>query len=349
MPACGVSQTDAVPRTDAAPGPRCSNGLDDDADGLVDFPNDPGCTSPADDDEVEVRPECADGADNDGDALVDLADLECVNAVDDREAANAACANGLDDDGDALEDWVADPGCVDAEDPSENGVPSCADPPLDLTATGAAAGIFSPADGSSFAGSCGGAGPEALAMVAVPSLLSSLALSVSASGLAAVAHLRGACADAATELGCSTGTGSASLELGSVPPGPVWIFADSDTPLVGGAWSMSVSGVIASGEPCAPADLVFLCDFAAGEACRVPVPGVGPACFPPACSDGYDNDGDAIVDYPYDCGCNDLADADETDVPAVIQCCNGLDDDGDALIDYPADPGCAAAGDGLEL
>jgi len=36
---------------------------------------------------------------------------------------------------------------------------------------------------------------------------------------------------------------------------------------------------------------------------------------PPACSDGKDNDGDKLTDYPHDPGCSNAADKDETDPP----------------------------------
>lgn len=35
---------------------------------------------------------------------------------------------------------------------------------------------------------------------------------------------------------------------------------------------------------------------------------------PPACSDGIDNDGDGLIDYPADPGCSSASDTDETDV-----------------------------------
>jgi hypothetical protein len=60
---------------------------------------------------------------------------------------------------------------------------------------------------------------------------------------------------------------------------------------------------------------------------------------PPECSDGVDNDGDLLVDFPADCGCTDPADNSEAPDP-VTQCNDGADNDGDGLIDFPADPGC---------
>jgi hypothetical protein len=58
----------------------------------------------------------------------------------------------------------------------------------------------------------------------------------------------------------------------------------------------------------------------------------------PGCSDGLDNDGDGVTDYPDDPGCNDGNDPSEEP-----SCSDGLDNDGDGLIDYPQDPGCRDA------
>jgi formylglycine-generating enzyme required for sulfatase activity len=49
--------------------PACSNGTDDDGDGLVDYPADPGCFSAASDTE---NPACQDGIDNEGDGGIDF-------------------------------------------------------------------------------------------------------------------------------------------------------------------------------------------------------------------------------------------------------------------------------------
>ena len=64
----------------------CSDGVDNDGDGKQDYPNDPGCDSPADDDESDPCPGagcpvCADGMDNDGDGQHDYPnDFGCVAA-----------------------------------------------------------------------------------------------------------------------------------------------------------------------------------------------------------------------------------------------------------------------------
>jgi hypothetical protein len=87
----------------------CSNGVDDDGDGQVDFGADPGCASAAD---ASERGDCDDGADNDGDGAVDFpADRSCSGRSD-LARERTQCDNGLDDDGDGLVDRPADPQCA---------------------------------------------------------------------------------------------------------------------------------------------------------------------------------------------------------------------------------------------
>lgn len=93
--------------------PDCDDGLDDDGDGLVDYPDDPGCGSLGDDSEREPLLTCDNGLDDDGDGLVDMADPGCIHPTDLNErGAIYACDNGLDDDGDAFADYPDDPECV---------------------------------------------------------------------------------------------------------------------------------------------------------------------------------------------------------------------------------------------
>ena len=69
---------------------ECSDGIDNDGDGKIDFPDDPGCFGPTDDnetdpapppvdcpgDEPEKCPACTDGIDNDGDGTADWAGID---------------------------------------------------------------------------------------------------------------------------------------------------------------------------------------------------------------------------------------------------------------------------------
>ena len=91
--------------------------MDDDEDGLTDYPEDRGCLFAGGRSEVDAfdpPQRCEDGVDNDGDGLVDGQDPGCENVDDDDEADPdelPLCGNDIDDDEDGLIDWPADPGC----------------------------------------------------------------------------------------------------------------------------------------------------------------------------------------------------------------------------------------------
>jgi hypothetical protein len=97
---------------------QCQDGIDNDGDGLTDFPADPGCSAPGDGDETD--PECSDGVDNDGDLDTDWpADLECDGPDDDTEGGLPACNDGVDNDGDGDVDYPADSDCTSSSDRTE--------------------------------------------------------------------------------------------------------------------------------------------------------------------------------------------------------------------------------------
>jgi len=67
--------------------------------------------------------ECRDNKDNDGDGLIDWpADPGCVGLFDDSEYPfnQPQCSDRIDNDGDGLIDWPADPGCFGLFDDSES-------------------------------------------------------------------------------------------------------------------------------------------------------------------------------------------------------------------------------------
>ena len=120
----------------------CSNGLDDDGDGLTDAEEDPGCDNAADWSEFSDGTSCSDGLDGDGDGLVDGEDPDCSSGPSERVSVAAMeptttvmacwtqrplcsgtftlsetpaalhCEDGLDNDGDGQVDRE-DPDCVD--------------------------------------------------------------------------------------------------------------------------------------------------------------------------------------------------------------------------------------------
>ena len=67
----------------------------------------------------------------------------------------------------------------------------------------------------------------------------------------------------------------------------------------------------------------------------------------PDCSDGLDDDGDGLIDFPSDPGCTDALDSDERGAP--FECDNGIDDDGDGDFDFPNDSGCDSPTDDSEF
>jgi formylglycine-generating enzyme required for sulfatase activity len=104
----------------------CENGMDDDGDDLIDYPDDPGCVDPADLSEGSAA--CENGVDDDGDTLIDdPADPGCSSPGDDSELSPVPCDNGLDDDNDGTIDWrgdaTGDPDCYGISDLSEQGSP----------------------------------------------------------------------------------------------------------------------------------------------------------------------------------------------------------------------------------
>ena len=63
--------------------PECGDGFDNDGDGRVDYPQDPGCEDEFSSLENAL---CDDGIDNDGDNLIDRLDPQCTAGYDNREA-----------------------------------------------------------------------------------------------------------------------------------------------------------------------------------------------------------------------------------------------------------------------
>jgi hypothetical protein len=97
----------------------CQDGIDNDADGLVDFPTDLGCANASD---LSERHECNDGFDNDGDGLTDFGGGDASCPTNNSTIEDAQCDDGRDNDGDGTID--ADGGGAGAPDAYCAGVPS---------------------------------------------------------------------------------------------------------------------------------------------------------------------------------------------------------------------------------
>jgi hypothetical protein len=108
--------------------PECGNNIDDDRDGMIDFPAESGCAGPNDLAEVgRVSRACSNGQNDglsDGDTVADYpADPGCVSARDNDETNPAVppqCSDEVDNDNDGSVDHVlGDPGCISGSDDSE--------------------------------------------------------------------------------------------------------------------------------------------------------------------------------------------------------------------------------------
>ena len=137
---CGGGQSPTPTQTTQSPSPspsptgpripQCSDEIDNDGDGLIDFGRDPGCSSPQDDDERDVGgetpPQCQNGRDDDGDGYIDYPfDPGCTDRRDNDERDTQPpsdareCSDDRDNDRDGTNNFPADSGCKSANDDDE--------------------------------------------------------------------------------------------------------------------------------------------------------------------------------------------------------------------------------------
>ncbi|MDQ3370082.1 MAG: hypothetical protein M3680_32090 [Myxococcota bacterium] len=292
--------------------PVCNDGLDDDGDGKIDYPNDPGCSTPGDDTETDSCPgvgpncpECGDGVDNDADTTIDYPlDLTCKAA------------------GDSSESCTTTEGVVQITTAQTMGDTTLATSDLNPTCASSA-----------------GSGPDRTYRLDLPAM-QSLDLNLTASFDTATVLFNSTCGGAAIK--CSDPLNMNVLNLAA---GTYYFVVDGYSANAKGAYTINVSGKIASGQSCeVPLAVAGALTCGTGLACK------GTAgsrtCQPAQCGDGIDNNGDSKIDYPADPGCTSTSDDTETTVcpgAGCPVCSNGLDDDMDGLVDYPADTSCVAA------
>ena len=291
----------------------CFDSIDNDADGITDFPFEPGCGNIDDDSEEDPTPV-------------------------------PACGNGVDDDGDLLVDYPADPGCEFAADSVE--IDECfpgetvayLDPVLG--ATGSTSGT------SGAMGTCGsGMGadaPESVFAITPTVELTSLTIDTDNTTTTFNTLLYVRSGDCATgpSVGCGDdiggGNNRSAVTFDPSVGETYYVFVDGIWGSTG-TFHLDVAGVIAGGGACDPSLLTYRCE--GGYYCD----NVTFSCAPTICNDGLDNDGDTLIDYPFEPGCATRDDLDETDPVPAPQCGNGLDDDLDGMTDYPADDSCTSA------
>lgn len=258
----------------------CRDGVDNDDDGLIDHPDDPGCQSGEDRDETDPPPPaCNDGQDNDGDGDTDFPDdAGCNNAVDNDEynPPAPACRDGLDNDGDTLVDYPDDPGCSSSEDNGEIDSQG-----LQLTFTRTSE------------------------------------------------WNDGYCSD---------------VEIYNPGSEPIdWVIDFEIDEIVYDIWNATYqqSGRLVTAEGVSWNNYVHPQSTRKFGFCAEQ------DATPASCNDGRDNDGDGLIDYPDDPGCDSAGDEDEYNAPPPA-CADNEDNDGDGLTDYPDDPGCENVDDNDE-
>ena len=323
----------------------CGDGIDNDGDTLVDFPNDPGCRSA---DAMSENPSCNDGFDNDGDTQSDFPnDPQCHAPHDWDEFANYECDDGVDNDGDGKIDWPSDGGCSWYADGTENtdacrdGIDNDGDGLIDLN---------DPGCGSPFASAENPACNDGI--------------DNDGDGLADFPNDLG-CSSASFHIEnppCSDGSDNDGDGLIDFPNDPGCAFRHSfnEAPQCNDGSDNDGDGQIDM------ADVGCTSPFDTLE-------------FHTQCNDGIDNDGDGLIDFPNENGCSsqgdgselsDCSDGEDNDCdgvsdevdpgcanpldphegsPTARACSDGIDNDGDGFADYPADPGCISAYDDVEF
>jgi hypothetical protein len=295
----------------------CEDNIDDDMDGKLGYPTDPGCSSATDDDETDGCPgvgpncpECGDGVDNDGDGKTDYGtsgDVTCTSAADASEA------------------------CV-----SQEGVTAITQA-MTMGDTSNAFNDTKPACSSSTS-----TAPDRTYRLDLPAM-ASLDLNLTASFDSVTALYNSTCGG--TAIACSD---PLNMSVTNLAAGTYYFVVDGWSSTYMGPYTINVSGKIQNGQSCeSPLAQSGAITCNVGYACKGTMG--SRTCQPALCSDGMDNDGDNKADYPNDPGCMDSADDTEQDPATPPVCSNGSDDDGDGLSDYPADYGCAAASGTTEV
>jgi hypothetical protein len=201
--------------------PACNDGIEDDGDGLTDYPNDPGCASAGDLDERSPALVCDDGADNDGDTLVDFpADTGCSSPLDATETSAP-----LDADGDGVAN--SSDNCPYEPNPTQS----------DVGGIGAAA-----PDGIGDACQCGDVNDSGTVTGSDATVLSRAVLNLSP---AFSVGGNAACTAAGVPATCCTGPGTGSCDPGLGAAGLAKCNVDA-TPTPGVAGCTSIDAIVIS-------------------------------------------------------------------------------------------------------
>jgi hypothetical protein len=362
LPGCGGGGN-----TDGAALAQCSDGIDNDSDGMIDFPEDLGCVGDNDETEDSLQSaQCQDGRDNDEDGKIDYpVDPGCFAPQADDETDDCPsgpqcpqCADGIDNDDNGVMDYPGDPGCIAASDDNErlsNPVACGASMMVrQLPPDGLVMGELGAASTSTILSPCGGGG-GAPAYAFELHLQQNKVIEVSTDDALTTADtvidIRGAdCMQQSSHIACNddiSATNDKSKLTVPLEAGSYFIIVEGHDSASTGMFAMQVKQFAGMGSSCSGPS-----DCGPGLVCRVALGASQMTCEKPECEDGVDNDSDTKIDYPIDPGCTAKTDNTETDDcpsgPNCPECSDGDDNDTDGQTDYPNDTTCLAAGDSSE-
>jgi streptogramin lyase len=336
--------------------PSCNDSFDNDGDGLVDHPLDPGCDDSQDDSERSPFLLCDDGVDNDGDGLADYpSDPGCDLVTDASERSEAlVCDDGTDNDGDLANDFPADPGCDGPIDASERNPDVACDDALDNDSDGL----------TDFPGDPGCEGPGS--MLEDPDCEDGVdnddddfwdfpddpgcdaffdqdENSILLPCDDGIDNDEDGLLDVGQDPGCTDISDSSEWEASLACDDGIDNDGDGlvdhlEDPSCGGSEAGS-EGLGTACDDGVDNDGDGLTDYPADPSCEAANGGSEQSVDLP-CDDGLDNDADGLVDFPTDQDCLSL-----TWPVEISACSDGNDNDGDGLTDFPADPGCVASFD----
>jgi hypothetical protein len=351
-------------------GASCSDGIDNDGDGAIDFPDDSGCANSNDDEDDLIPPQCADGRDNDGDGKTDAPnDPGCFAPNQDSEEDDCPdgpncpeCSDGKDNDDNGQTDFPNDSGgCMSAADDDEytqNPVACGAAVRIEkMPYDGHITGMLDAAMPSSLNSmTCGGGGSERAYELRITEPKVVVATSdMSGTTADTVLYIRSAdCSNPANELACnddiSTTNDKSSITKAISTPGTYYLVVDAHDSASAGPFDIQVTFFAGEGQGCAGAT-----DCGPGLVCRVPKGQTAKVCAKHVCDDDVDEDDDGKNGYPNDPGCTSATDDDEGDScpgvgPNCPECSDGVDNDGDMKTDYgmSGDTTCSSASSASE-
>ncbi len=304
---------------------QCGDNIDNDNDGLVDFPQDPGCVSTQDNDEFNALSQCSDGIDNDQDGAIDSNGAKIFSSM----SVTLRPIQGTLHTIDVTQGQIVRISNITGHFSYWNGSPSnlpCNEvylntiPEMQYRAPGIGTFLVT------FVNSAG----STISRELMPNLQQEISAPDTSH------RMQFSFPDEASEYGDNSGSCSFTVNLstGNAPADPECRDSADNSEVSLPECSDGIDNDI-DGATDFPND--FSCISATDN---------NETKYEAACQNRLDNDQDGLVDFPQDPGCVSKQDNDESN--ALPQCSDGLDNDGDGATDFPNDFSCTSATDNDE-